>query len=512
MKSKAATDSGDLLEGLPILRPETHGRYSTLDRLALKLRERFGTVEALASRLELTPQELLTLYYEPGFSLRPVQQPPDMVDESLARWRVWFLLGGRGAGKTHAGAAAVIREARQDPGARILIVGPTYTEIVKNQLEGPSGILTLAPPWFRPEHRKSKKQLVFPNGVVADYLPAAKANKFRGYGYTFEWLDEIVAWDADPEGVFEECCRVGRGTSQRMRQLGLSSRKVITTTPAPTQLFRTILADKEGLVISRSSTFDNAANLDAAYIRQARRAAASSTVGRREFLGELAFDLDPNLFRKVDWETPRIRDPKKRPKEFDYIVISVDPATGEKKNADMHGIVAVGVRQESDGLDHSYVLADLSCRSPEPSKWAKTAVEALRAWEPFAKKDRRGRPRAWIFAETNTGGSMVKSTILQVAKVKVLTERAQQSKAARAAPVSMLAEAGLVHMVGRHKQLEEQLAKFTGAEGGHARDDRVDAMCWPIFLYVAQRRKNVGASERRAATPAALAGDEHEDD
>ncbi|NOJ83450.1 terminase large subunit domain-containing protein [Myxococcus xanthus] len=500
MKSEAVTESGDLLEGLPILRPETHGRYSKLDRLALKLRERFGTVEGFAERLQLTPQELLTLHYEPDFSLRPVQQTPDLVDESLARWRVWLFLGGRGTGKTHGGAASVIREARQDPGARILIVGPTYTEIQKNQLEGPSGILTLSQPWFRPEHFKSKKQLVWPNGVVADYLPAAKANKFRGYGYTFEWLDEIVAWEKDPEGVFEECCRVGRGTSQRMRQLGLSSRKVITTTPAPTQLFRTILKDREGLVLSRSSTFDNAANLDAAYIRQARRA-ASSTVGRREFLGELAFDLDPALFRKVDWETPRI-DPKKRPKEFDFIVISVDPATGEKKNADMHGIVAVGVRQESDGLDHVYVLADLSCRSPEPSKWAKTAVEALRAWEPFAKKDSRGRARAWIFAETNTGGSMVKHTIRGVAKVTVKTERARQSKAERAAPVSMLAEAGLVHMVGRHKQLEEQLAKFTGQEGGHARDDRVDALCWPIFKYVVKRRKNEGAAERAGAANA----------
>ncbi len=419
MKSEVVTESGDLLDGLPILRPETHGRHSKLDRLALKLRERFGTVEGFASRLELTPQELLTLHYEPGFSLRPVQQPPDLVDEALARWRVWFLLGGRGAGKTHAGAASV------------------------------------------------------------------------------EWLDEIVAWEKDPEGVFEECCRVGRGTSQRMRQLGLSSRKVITTTPAPTQLFRTILKDREGLVLSRSSTFDNAANLDAAYIRQARRAAAS-TVGRREFLGELAFDLDPNLFRKVDWEAPRIP-PKHRPKEFDFIVISVDPATGEKKNADMHGIVALGVRQESDGLDHVYVLADLSSRSPEPSKWARTAVDALRAWEPFAKKDGRGRPRAWIFAETNTGGSMVRHTIRGVARVTVKTERARQSKAERAAPVSMLAESGLVHMVGKHKQLEEQLPKFTGAEGGHARDDRVDAMCWPIFKYVVKRRKNKGAAERAAS-------------
>ncbi|MBJ6762798.1 DNA-packaging protein [Myxococcaceae bacterium JPH2] len=492
-KAKEVTQDADPLAGLPVVRPETHGRHSTLDRLALRLRERFGGVEGFADKLGLTTQELLVLFYEPEYSLRPAQQSPDMLDPALATWRTWFLLGGRGAGKTHAGASAVIREARADPEARILIVGPTYTEIQKNQLEGPSGIITLSPPWFRPEHLKSKKQLVWPNGVKADYLPAADADKFRGYGYTFEWLDEIVAWKKDPVAVWKECGRVGRGSSSRMRKLGLSSRKVITTTPAPTELFREILKDRKGLVLSRSSTLDNSVNLDADYVLQARDAAASA-IGRREFYGELEFNLDPALFRAVRWDKTRI-DPKDMPKEFDFVVVSIDPATGEKKSADMHGIVVVGVRREADGREHSYVLADLSLRSPEPSAWARKAVDALRAWTPFAKLDDGGRPRAWIFAETNTAGrGMVEHVIGSIAKVKLLTERARNSKAERAAPVSVQAEAGLVHMVGRHKDLEEQLSRFTGQAGGHARDDRVDAMVWPIYKHVVRRRTNVGAA------------------
>ncbi|NBD09262.1 terminase large subunit domain-containing protein [Corallococcus silvisoli] len=491
-KAKAVTAGKDLLQGLPVIRPETHGRHSRLDELALFLREKFGTTAGFSDRMGLTPQELLVLYYEPEYSLRPAQQPPDMIAAEHARWRTWFLLGGRGAGKTHAGACAVLREAKADPEARILIVGPTYTEIQKNQLEGPSGIITLAPPWFRPEHLKSKKQLVFPNGVKADYLPAADADKFRGYGYTFEWLDEVVAWKKDPVAVWNECCRVGRGTSARMRKLGLSSRKVITTTPAPTELFREILKQRDGLVLSRSSTLDNSAHLDDAYALQARDA-AKSAIGRREFYGELEFDLDPALFRGVDWNASRVKQ-KEQPSVFDFIVIGLDPATGEKKGADEHGIVVVGVRREADGRDHAYVLADLSLKSPEPAAWAKKAVAAFKAWEPFAKKDGGGRPRIWIFAETNTGGSMVRSTIHTLAKVKVLTERARNSKAERAAPVSMLAVAGLVHMVGRHDKLEEQLGKFTGAPGGHARDDRVDAMVWPIYKHVVKMRRNIGAA------------------
>ncbi|GMT96862.1 hypothetical protein KH5H1_09810 [Corallococcus caeni] len=101
-----------------------------------------------------------------------------------------------------------------------------------------------------------------------------------------------------------------------------------------------------------------------------------------------------------------------------------------------------------------------------------------------------------MFAESNTGGSMVKSTIRTVKKVKVLTERAMQSKAERAAPVSSYAKAGLVHMVGKHDKLEAQLAKFTGQEGGHARDDRADAFAWPTYLYVIPKRRNAGAAGR----------------
>lgn len=484
--SAAVLDAGDrLLTGIPVITSLSHGRHSKLERLALRSQKLRGTATGFAELLGLTLQELVVLYYEPWYSLRPVQQPP-------AGYRTFFFMGGRGTGKTHAGACAVIEEAWADPEARLLIVGPTYSEIVKNQIEGPSGILSLSPPWFYPKYEKAKRRLVWPNGAQATWLPAKNADKFRGHQYTFIWADEPVAWKGDAIAVYKECRAVNRLRTSRMRAQGLSARMFITTTPAPTPLFREMLSDREGLVLARSSTLENAQNLDPAYVRYARRMMLT-TEGRREFLGELTFEMDPAIYRRVNWDASRV--PKaKRPELFDFIVVSVDPATGEKKSSDMHGIVVVGVRQEEDGLDHVYVLADLSLRSPEPSAWAKKAVIALAAWAPHAKEDVRGQPRAWVFAESNTGGSMVKSTIRSVKKVKVKTERARQSKAERAAPVSALAEAGLVHMVGKHPKLEEQLAKFTGTEGGHARDDRADAFAWPIFKYVVRRRKNHGAA------------------
>ncbi|RKH19142.1 large terminase [Corallococcus sp. CA047B] len=504
--SAAVLEEGErLLEGITVITSETHGRYSKVQRLALEARRRAGKPTSIVDALALTAQELVVLFYESEYSLRPVQRPP-------SDYRTFFFMGGRGTGKTFAGSAAVIDEARTDPEARILIVGPTYSEIVKNQIEGTSGILALSPPWFYPRLEKSKRRLVWPNGAQATWLPAKNADKFRGHQYTFIWADEPVAWKGDAIAVYKECRAVNRLLSSRMRRLGLCARMVITTTPAPTPLFREMLSDREGLVLARSSTLENKENLDPAYLRYVRRV-MNTTEGKREFRGELSFSMDPALYRRVNWNATRVgTKAKPRPAEFDFIVVSVDPATGEKKSADLHGIVVVGVREEADGLDHVYVLQDASLQSPEPSAWAKKAVECLRAWEPLAKKDGRGRPKAWIFAETNTGGSMVKSTIRQVAKVKVKTERAMQSKAERAAPVSAMAEAGLVHMVGKHKKLEEQLGKFTGQEGGHGRDDRADAFAWPIYKYVCKKKKNAGAAERGVAAPTPTGEDGDDDD
>ncbi|NNC17658.1 DNA-packaging protein [Corallococcus exiguus] len=495
------TDAGvakageSLLDGIPVITADSHGPHNLIQQLALAAHAADGITTGHCNALAFTPQELVLLYHEHRYWLRPVQRPP-------AHFRTWFFMGGRGTGKTYAGAAAVIDEARADPEARILIVGPTYSEIVKNQLEGTSGILTISAPWFFPKVEKSRRKLVWPNGAQATWLPAKNADKFRGHQYTYIWADEPVAWKGDAVAVYKECRVVNRLTTTRMRAQGLPPRMVITTTPAPTVLFREMLGDREGLVLARSSTLENLANLAPDYEAYVRRV-METPEGRREFMGELRFDLDPALYRGVNWNASRI-DPKKAPKEYDAIIVSVDPATGEKKGADMHGIVVLGVRLEADGLDHVYVLQDASLRTPEPEVWAREAIKALEAWEPFAKKRANGKPNAWVFAESNTGGSMVKSTIRTVKKVKVLTERAMQSKAERAAPVSSYAKAGLVHMVGKHEKLEAQLAKFTGQEGGHARDDRADAFAWPIYLYVIPKRRNAGAAWRPRGTEDAV--------
>ena len=76
-----------------------------------------------------------------GLLARDDQVPP------LGDWRTWLILGGRGAGKTRAGAEWVKARATGqglDTGTlarRIAIVAPTFDEARMVMIEGVSGLL-----------------------------------------------------------------------------------------------------------------------------------------------------------------------------------------------------------------------------------------------------------------------------------------------------------------------------------------------------------------------------------
>jgi phage terminase large subunit-like protein len=477
----SADDKASLLEGIPVRSADSEGRESLLEQLARRAKEKLGTARGFVAALGLTAAMTLRLFFDPKYTLRPVQRPP-------TEYRVYFFCAGRGSGKSYAGAAAVVAEAMCDPQARILLVGPTFRACVDTMLEGSSGVLTLCPPWFKPHVHWTAKKAVFPNGAEMIWVPASGGPvKFRRLQVSYIWADEVVAWEKEPAEVFKELRTVLRIRTKRMKRLGLSGRIFVSTTPAPTPVFEEILADRDGLVMGRSSTMDNARNLDPAYVRF-MRARANTTEGKREVMGELVFNMQlVKVFGRCDWEATRVT-PEAAPQLFDAIWVGVDPSTGEKKSADSTGIVVVGIKLMPDGLKHSFILADLSTKPGAPTgDWVKVVCGAVKAWAPYAPP---GRTR--VLAETNTGGKMVRQVIrLEDRTVRVRCVRAKQSKIERATPVASLGEAGLVHMVGKHDKLEEALTSFTGEAGGHARDDRVDACVWPVFRYGVVQRRNL---------------------
>jgi phage terminase large subunit-like protein len=82
-------------------------------------------------------------------------------------WTTWLILGGRGAGKTRAGAEWVRAEAL-DPSARIALIGETARDVRDVMIEGVSGLIAVHERRFAPEWVSSRNRLEFQSGAIAE--------------------------------------------------------------------------------------------------------------------------------------------------------------------------------------------------------------------------------------------------------------------------------------------------------------------------------------------------------
>ena len=114
----------------------------------------------------------------------------------------WLILGGRGAGKTRAGAewirASVASSGDGEPAndnrfthkARaIALVAETYADAREVMIEGPSGIRAVTPEHLRPSYEASRRRLVWENGAVAYAFSAEDPDGLRGYQFDTAWSD-----------------------------------------------------------------------------------------------------------------------------------------------------------------------------------------------------------------------------------------------------------------------------------------------------------------------------------
>lgn len=403
--------------------------------------------EVAAIVADLSEQEAEALLYDwRGFNARPDQIAPD------GDWSIWAIIAGRGYGKTRAGAEWV-REQIAAGKRRIALIAETQRDLEQVVVEGDSGILAVFPPGERPSYTKRPVKLIWPNGAIALGYNGTEPDQLRGPQFDAAWCDELAKW------------RYAREAWDQLQfglRLGDDPRVLVTTTPRPTELIKSIVAGGEGRVhVTRGRTSDNAVNLAPSFVARLTERYGGTRLGRQELDAEILGDLPGALWSMSVLDAYRVREAP----DCSRVVVAVDPAATGSPDSDEHGIVVAGL----DGK-RGVVLEDATLRGT-PHEWARRAVSLYRSWRADA-----------IVVEVNQGGDMVRHTLMTIdPTVNVREVRASRGKHIRAEPIAALYEQGRVAHVGAMPELEEQMTQMTvhGYEGTGS-PDRVDALVWAL--------------------------------
>ncbi len=385
--------------------------------------------------------------YDWAFWARDDQHPP------VGDWRTWFVMAGRGFGKTRMAAEWIRAQAEADGALRIALVAATLHEARSVMIEGESGLLAIAPDEQRPIWEPSLKRLVWPSGAMASVFAASEPDGLRGPEHHLAWADEVAKWD---KGV-----DAWDNLSMTMR-LGDAPRIIATTTPRNVPLVRRLIKEN-GVILTQGAMAANRAHLPVSYRQAMHDVYGMARLGRQELQGELLEDNEQALWSRDLIENCRVASPP----AMKRVVIGVDPPASA--GGDACGIIAVGL-----GIDgHGYVLADHSVKGRSPEGWARAVAAAAEAWN----ADR-------VIAEANQGGDMVVST-LQAADVCMPVKKvhASRGKVARAEPVVALYEARRAFHAGAFPELEDELCGLIsggGYEGPGRSPDRADACVWAM--------------------------------
>ncbi len=395
--------------------------------------------------------DLGALAHDWAFWQRADQQVPQ------GDWQQWLILAGRGYGKTRMGAEWVRAAAEADGRVHVALVADTAAEGRNIMVEGPSGLLAIAPPDQRPAWEPSLKRLTWPNGATATLYSAAEPDSLRGPEHHFAWCDEIAKWDKGKDAWANLAMTMRKGKLPKI---------VATTTPRPVSWLRALIADPH-TICTRGRMEDNDFILPQSWIAVMQRTYGGTSLGRQELGGELLEAIEGAL-----WSRALIEACRRQPlPALRRVVVGVDPPAGSISGGggDACGIIAVGLGE--DGC--AYVIEDASISAKMPEAWANAVRDCC---------ERVGADR--VVAEANNGGQMV-GAVLRAAQsnMPVKLVHASHGKVARAEPVMALYANGRAFHAGVFPELEDEMCGLVigGDYHGPGRSpDRADALVWAM--------------------------------
>lgn len=379
----------------------------------------------------LTPLEALALASSPEAYLRP-----DQIIPWDGGWSTAIVMPGRGFGKSFMCAAAMVEQIlTADRESDFALIAPTIDEVPELQWKP---IRSLIPEWVRFTERPSIGQVVFPDhGPSTLHFKSGHVTELRGPNYRGAWGDEVLKW---------------RGGEALYQNLELATRvpgrhppKILLSTTAPEELTWLLeLACLETTLLMRGQMSDNPA-LDRETVRRLYAKLKGTPAGERELKSNVILTVEGAKFRKSDLDRDRVLEAP----TFDRSITCVDPTDTGGRHADEAGVVTVGIAN-----GHLYVKESW-CERGETERWANEAID---------QADRHSVQ--WLGAETKGVGS-AKSTLQLTMQVRgfqgrwpVHEAQADESKADRADPLSVMSARGLLHFVGNHAKLESQLTTW----------------------------------------------------
>lgn len=379
---------------------------------------------------KLPPHELVSLKWE--LIRRKSQTPPDPLP------MFWFLLGGRGSGKTLTGANHVFEIAKNHkfrPGekkiVRVALISETFTDVRITMIEGETGMRSIIPQDLEIAWNRSLGEYKFmiPGSDYREVHCFAYSSErpelLRGPQHHYVWLDEPAKLkDADKEPT--DASTTWSNMVMGLR-LGQHPHAVVTGTPEPHKLIK-YLVGLDDCVTHVMSSIDNWENMPETMRKNIERLPKTSRVYRQEVLAEILLDNPDSIISQESIDKNRA-DP---PDDKDiHLVLGYDPSMTSNDESDESGIILCGFTQEIEKTDkgdekhiNAYVLEDHSGHL-DPTSQGKVVVDLLL----------NKRIPELIF-EQNQGAEFVlnnlKTTLLNHGEVKEVHWREMKKKSTKA--------------------------------------------------------------------------------
>ena len=257
---------------------------------------------------------------------------------------------------------------------------------------------------------------------------AEEPDRLRGKQHMKLWCDELAAW-RQPDAFDQAMLGL---------RLGDKPQAVITTTPRPSKIIKTLSAGKD-TIVTRGSTFDNMAHWrersSNGSPRVTRAARSAAGIVRRNRRGDAGGSMDTGAARAPARRAGSGAEGIRRDRGCGR------SAGALRSKSDECGIVVAA--KAENGL--FYVLADLTSQGETPGVWGARVGVAFRGF----KANR-------VVAEINQGGDMVTEVLRQSEpNLPVRAVHATRGKFLGAEPIAAAYERGArvslrdVHEAGR---------------------------------------------------------------